>query len=363
MAVSKTEGKTSEEIIKMMSKGVTEGVVTLGVKRKNPERIPTGIFPVDLATGGGIPKGRITMLYGSESSMKSTMACKLIASMQRMEPDKKCVFVDAEGTYDAGWASKLGVDNEKVVYVLPDTAEQTVDMMEAFLYAPDISMVVLDSMAALITTNESESSAEKANVGGSALVINKLYRKVTLAMNRAYKEDREPTLVLINQIRMKIGVMFGNPETMPGGMSFQYACSMIIRMYGKDIEDKKLDIEIPAWKQVTGQIKKWKVPIIQRTFEYKLSCVDSPMTGLVQGKCDDWNTISSHLKEMGYLAKKEGSKGGWTLFGEDYPVLTDIKAKIQNDPEFYNLMCERILKTMQTGEIYIEPNNETPTTV
>jgi recombination protein RecA len=340
----------SDDVLKEIEKTFGQNVATVGVHVPDTTRIQTGIFPFDLATGGGFPKGRISIVYGPESSLKTTVALKAIATMQKLEPDKKCVFIDVESSYDPDWGASLGVDNDRLIYIMPDYAEQVVDICEAFLYATDVGLVVIDSLAALITTNEAESSAEKAVVGGSGLVVAKLYRKSTLAMAKAKREGLMPTLIAINQIRYKIGVMFGDPETMPGGQSFKFASSLTVRMYGKDQMDKKVHPTLPVYKHCSGIIKKSKVATTARNFEFDLGIVDMPDKNVTFGSCNDWNSLAHHLKAMGLLAKNE-LKGGWDLDGTNYPKLEAVKEAMYNDPVLNNKMRNTVISVALTGEL------------
>ena len=177
------------------------------------DRIPTGIFPLDLATGGGFPTGRISIVYGTESSNKSNLCLKAVAMAQKLITDKKAVWVDVEGTYDHKWAAKMGVDVDNLIVVRPEYAEQAIDITEAFLYADDVSIVVLDSIANMMTSNEIDSSVEKASVGGASLLVGRMFKKCVVSFNKIRNTGKmPPAFVAINQIRIKIGVMFGDPE-------------------------------------------------------------------------------------------------------------------------------------------------------
>jgi len=340
------------DVLKAMDKEYGKGIITAGVKEVEAARICTGVFPFDLATGGGFPEGKISIVWGKESSLKTTLCLLAIACYQQRHPDRSCVLVDVENSYDPEWGRKLGVDNDRLYHVLPEYAEQAVDIIEGLLYADDAGLIVTDSLAALITANEVKSSADKAVVGGTGLVIGKLYRKVTLALSAIRKDladdssDREhqPTFVAINQIRQKIGVMFGCPDTMPGGNAFKFASSMTIKVYGKDEFDKKIDPTLAVWKICNGTIEKYKVPIVSRTFEFKMSIHKG--TGLKVGRVNDWAFISRYLKDLDYLTKGKKNKG-WDCFDEHYKVLTDIQKRIRKDPEFADLVRNTILANLQ----------------
>ena len=219
---------SAEEIVKKMKKDYGESIAKRGSDEYvDTPRLPTGIFPFDLASGGGFPMGRVSVVFGPESSGKTNVVLKAIGKGQQIYPDKQAVFVDAEHAFDPLWARQLGVNTDRLIVIHPEYAEQAVDMIEAFLYASDVFCVALDSIAALSTQNEIESSAEKAAVGGASLVIGKLFKKATVSFNRMRNQGlMPPAFIGINQIRHKIGVMYGDPETMPGGNAIKFASSL-----------------------------------------------------------------------------------------------------------------------------------------
>lgn len=349
-----------KELVAKFNKDHKYEVVKVGITRDDPPRIPTGVFQFDLATGGGIPAGRVTVLYGAESSMKTTMACKVIASAQRMWPERRAVFVDLEGTFSRGWARRMGVDTDAMVYAKPSSAEQAVDLIEGLIYAEDVSVVVLDSVAALVTQHELDSPAEKAMVGTQGILINKLYRKTARALSIAEEEGRQPTLVMINQIRFKVGVTRGDPETMPGGPSFKYAASLVVRLYGKDEYLKDLSTTLPAYKKISAIVKKWKVPITARAFEYALALLPNPKLGLAVGESYDVATIMHYLKSYELLVK--AAKSGWVVRDEHGEILIEaktqdaIETKIRTEPEFNTAIRALILRiVLEQGE-HLDPN-------
>lgn len=304
----------------------------LGDKYVNLPRLPFDIFPLDLALGGGIPWGKLTEIYGPESSNKTNKVLKLIRSAQRMYPDKKQVFIDAEHALDPSWATKMGVDMDRVIVMHPDFAEQAVDFVEAFLYAPDVSLVALDSVAALITANEIASSADKAVVGGASAVVGKMIRKAVLAMGQARKQNPEgfaPAFVCINQIRHKIGVMFGDPETTPGGNALRFAAACRLRSYGKNVVEKKIDPAMPSYKECNIIIRKWKFPILQVNAQYSMQMLK--FGGRGYGHVEDFNTVATFLKECDYLTKGHG--GSWLLSGSEFQTLAAVRQYLESDPE------------------------------
>lgn len=322
---------STAEILKKLKKDYGNSIAGMGSESLvNTPRLPTGIFPFDLASGGGFPMGRVSVVYGPESSNKTNVVLKAIGQGQRLYPDKQAVFVDAESAFDPDWATLMGVDVSKLIVVTPEYAEQAVDMIEAFLYAEDVFVVALDSIAALSTQNEIESSAEKAAVGGASLVIGKLFKKATVSFNRMRNQGHmPPAFIGINQIRHKIGVMYGDPETMPGGNAIKFASSFTVRLYGKNILEKKINPTMPAYKETNIIIKKWKMPILSVNAQFLMQMLEAD--GKHPGHVEDWNTVSNYLKELDYLGKAD--KGGWNMFGQVYKTLEECKQALYSAPD------------------------------
>lgn len=352
---------SAAEILKQIHKDHGPEIAVVGAAYSDCVRLPTGVFPFDLASGGGFPMGRVSVIYGPESSGKTNLALKAIAQGQLLFPTMKAVFVDAENAYDPGWASQLGVDNNRLILVHPEFAEQAVDLIEAFLYANDVFAVVLDSVAALITQNEIDSSAEKAVVGGASLTVGKLARKAPRAFMVAKKENDgfAPALICINQIRLKIGVMFGNPETMPGGNALKFASSMTVRIYGKSVVEKKINPNLPAYKDTSLVIQKYKVPILAQNAIYKIQMLH--FGGNVPGHVSDWNTLKKYMEELDYLTKAEG--GGWLCVGEPFKTQEQCKEYLYGNPEVLLELRQAIISELMDAGSALPPNEEDVTTV
>jgi recombination protein RecA len=335
---------TSKDILKKLHKDYGASIATIGMSSYvDLDRIPTGVFAVDLATGGGLPMGKCVIIYGPESSNKTNLLLTSIREGQIKFPDKKAALVDAEHALDLKWASSLGVDVERLIVLHPEYAEQAVDMIESLLYAEDIFMVALDSLAALTSQKEIENSADVQAVGGASLLIGKLYRKVVVAQNKmANSGITAPCFVAINQIRSKIGNDRGNPETMPGGNPPKFAASMIIRVYGKNIIDKKLHPVLPAYKEVNVILKKWKCPILAVNAVYNMHMLQIGDNG--PGFVSDWNTVSKYMQELDYLSK--GEKGGWVMNGESYPTLQACKEALYGDKEMLLQMKSTLISDL-----------------
>lgn len=347
-----------QDLIKQFHKAYKKDLTK--IDDDDPPRIPTGFFAFDLASGGGFPAGRTSVVFGPESAMKSSLCLRAVGHAQRMWPKLTCVYVDVEGSYSRDWAGKMGVDSDKLVVLVPETAEQMVDTVEQFLYADDIGVVVVDSLAALVTNKELESSAQDFQVGTAGLMINKFYRKTTraLAQRRSTPGEARPTLLCINQIRFKIGVTHGNPETMPGGPSFNYASSLTVRLYGKDEMDAEVSKTMPAFKKISVILKKWKVPVVQKNAEFMVALLPNPKFKLEVGQSYDLSTIFTYLKSLSMLVK---GKEGWDLKlapmdVREFKTQEEIKSRLISDPEFSLAVRSAIIgKVITDGDLQLEP--------
>jgi recombination protein RecA len=186
------------------------------------EGVATGALSLDIALGGvGIPRGRITELFGPESSGKTTLALHVIANAQKK--GGVAAFIDAEHALDTTWAKRLGVDVSGLLISQPDTGEQALDIAEMLVSSNSVDVIVIDSVAALTPKAEIEGEMGDTHVGLQARLMSQAMRKLTAIISKS-----KTALVFINQIRMKIGVMFGNPETTPGGKALKFYSSVRI---------------------------------------------------------------------------------------------------------------------------------------
>jgi recombination protein RecA len=184
------------------------------------DAIPTGAINLDAAIGiGGIPRGRVTEIYGPESSGKTTLSLHVIANAQKL--GGVAAFIDAEHALDIEYARKLGVDIENLLVSQPDTGEQALEIAELLIRSNAVDVVVIDSVAALVPRAEIEGEMGDSHVGLQARLMSQALRKITGAVNRSHT-----AVIFINQIREKIGVMFGNPETTTGGRALKFYASV-----------------------------------------------------------------------------------------------------------------------------------------
>ncbi len=202
----------------------------------NVEAIPTGSLSLDIALGiGGVPRGRIIEIYGPESSGKTTVALHVVAQAQKMGGE--AVFIDVEHALDPVYAQALGVDIDSLLVSQPDTGEQALEIAEALVRSGAIDVVVVDSVAAMVTKAEIEGEMGDSHVGLQARLMSQALRKLTGAIGKS-----NCVVIFINQLREKIGVMYGNPETTPGGRALKFYAS--VRLDVRRIEALKSGTEI-----------------------------------------------------------------------------------------------------------------------
>lgn len=247
-AVKADEGKLKalglavDQITKQFGDG---SIMKLGENHKaDVELIPAGTLGLDIALGGGYPKGRIIEIYGPESSGKTTLTLHAIAEVQKK--GGTAAFIDAEHALDPAYAKKLGVDTENLLVSQPDNGEQALEIAETLVRSNAVDLVVIDSVAALVPQAEIEGDMGDSHMGLQARLMSQALRKLTGIINKS-----KATVIFINQIRMKIGVMFGNPETTAGGNALKFYSSV------------RLDIrrigQIKVGEEVKGNRTKVKV--------------------------------------------------------------------------------------------------------
>ena len=208
-----------DQITKQFGDG---SIMKLGEAQKvDVEVIPAGALSLDLALGGGYPKGRIIEIYGPESSGKTTLTLHAIAEIQKQ--GGTAAFIDAEHALDPSYAKKLGVDTENLLVSQPDNGEQALEIAETLVRSNAVDLIVVDSVAALTPQAEIDGDMGDSHMGLQARLMSQALRKLTGIINKS-----KATVIFINQIRMKIGVMFGNPETTTGGNALKFYASQRI---------------------------------------------------------------------------------------------------------------------------------------
>jgi recombination protein RecA len=256
--------------------------------------ISTGLLSLDLALGGfGIPYGRVTELFGPESSGKTTMALHVIANAQRS--GGVAAFIDAEHALDTTWAKRLGVDVSGLLVSQPDTGEQALEIVEMLIRSNSIDVIVVDSVAALTPKAEIEGEMGASHVGLQARLMSQAMRKLTAVISKS-----KTALIFINQIRMKIGVMFGNPETTTGGRALKFYSS--VRLDIRRIGTLK-DGDKAVGNRVRARVVKNKIAPPFRTAEFDIMF-------------ENGVSYEGDLIELGVDCEVVGKSGAWFNYGD-----------------------------------------------
>lgn len=344
-----------------LNKQYGAGAMITGRELKtDPPRLPTGVFAVDYATGGGLPMNQSSCFWGPESGGKSTLGINAMAMAQLfcwrcflIEPLCECsqgpllmrsVWLDVEGTFDRDWAASIGADPDRYLLTLAEYGEQYIDIAQAALKADDCGLVVFDSLAALCSSAEMEAAAEDKFMANQAQMIGRAVRNIKQQLIRERKRGHACCVLFINQMRIKIGQMFGNPETMSGGWGMKHEFSLLLRLskraLKKDGVDKKYIDEArkkPMADRFSLAVKKAKVQTIAGLGEYVRMSEDVPELGLEKGQVDDFSTLLTYAKTYG-IVRKEGNE--WRYFEYKAKTLDAVKEVWQKN------LAER-MKTQQ----------------
>ncbi len=300
------------------------------------EAIPTGALALDLALGvGGLPRGRVVEIYGPESSGKSTLAMHVVAEAQRN--GGICAYIDAEHAMDPVYARAIGVDVDELLISQPDTGEQALEITDMLIRSGALDVVVIDSVAALTPRAEIEGEMGDTHVGLQARLMSQALRKLTANLNRS-----NTVAIFINQLREKIGVMFGSPETTPGGRALKFYSS--VRLDIRRIESIKDGVEVVGSRTRVKVVKnKVSPPFRQAEFDIMYgtgisregSLLDIGVDLGIVKKSGAWYTYEGEQLGQG----RENAKG---FLGDNPEVMMEISERIrqqagigvQPEPEF-----------------------------
>jgi recombination protein RecA len=324
-------------------------------------RIPTGIFQLDYALGGGLPVGLVSTMYGAKSASKTTTFLKAIANAQNMcsnchlfrtdeswgcrckKPrDFVMVYMDVEGTLDLPWAQSLGVDTSKMIVSVPEYAEQTLDIAEAFVRSGECDILVLDSIAFLTPQKEIEESIEKDQMGIASRIIGRGIRKFTAAVNGVGNETgRRPTIFFTNQIRMKIGVMYGSPETQSGGQAPGYAAAVEVKLWPGKYEMDEVSKK-PVTVEINFRVEKNKTSGAKMEGQYKMFVSDAGDRH--KGDIEDELQMVDWAETAGIVQRS----GGYQCNGETFRIKEDLVKRLAKDRLFKAKLWNAVMPILLT---------------
>lgn len=319
--------KALENAISMITKSFGAGsIMRLGDNQTMEiSTIPTGSIGLDIALGvNGLPKGRIIEIFGPESSGKTTLALHLIAEAQKM--GENCVFIDAEHALDPSYAGKLGVNIDNLLVSQPDNGEQALEIADTMVRSGSVGVVVVDSVAALVPKAEIDGDMGDAHVGLQARLMSQALRKLTSTISKS-----NCILIFINQIRMKIGVMFGNPETTTGGNALKFYASIRI--------DVRRTSTIKEKEESIGNATRFKIVKNKVAPPFKVVDVDIMYgEGISKtGEAVDLGVKTGIIEKSGSWFSYKGSKIGQgrenakKYLKENPELLEEIIAKIKDN--------------------------------
>lgn len=310
-----------EEVEKQYGKGA---IMRLGERSAvNIDVISSGSLKIDIALGiGGFPKGRIIEIFGPESSGKTTIALHAIASCQKN--GGRAAFIDAEHAIDPVYAKNLGVDIDELLLSQPDSGEQGLEICEMLVRSGAIDLIVVDSVAALVPKAELDGEMGDAQVGLQARLMSKAMRKMSGAMNKG-----ECTVIFINQLREKVGISYGNPETTPGGRALKFYSS--IRLDIRKSEATKLGSEVVGNKVNVKVVKNkvappFKVASVEIIYGEGISYLSEVIDLAV-----DFNIIQKAGAWFSYNGEKlgQGKENAKAFLKENNAVFTEIEEKVK----------------------------------
>ena len=324
MKKDKTLDQVLADIEKQFGKGA---IMKLGEKGvKNIDVVSSGSILIDQALGvGGYPKGRIIEIFGPESSGKTTIALHAIASVQKN--GGKAAFIDAEHALDPVYAKKLGVDTDELLLSQPDTGEQALEIVEALVRSEAMSIIVIDSVAALVPQAEIEGEMGDSHVGLQARLMSQALRKLSGVINKT-----NTICIFINQLREKVGIMFGNPETTPGGRALKFYST--IRMDVRRSEQIKVGGDVLGNKTIIKVVKNKVAPPF-KTAEVEIMYGEGiSRTGEVIDVASNLGIVDKSGAWFSYKGEKIGQ-------GKE-----NVKLVLKNNPALYEEIEEKVRKSL-----------------
>jgi len=309
-------------------------IVTADSLDTNYKRTPSGVFSFDVLTGGGIPEGKITIFHGNKSSGKTTMMLKIIGNYLEQYPEKQVLYVDLENSLDTTWMRNFIEEDalNRVVIINPIYGEEAVDITIELLKREEtnIGFLGVDSLANLLPVAEVDQSAMDFSVGSHARLVNKLIRKLLVTMSAYNKENKNLTVLFLNQIRVKIGAKaFTAAYTKTGGSYQDFVAHLDVRFYF--IEDVILR-NIPVKRKHQFRIEKSKINNCLPHTKGEFSIITVPFDDYVVGQSDDYNLILNYAKKYKVLQR---DKSTWVFGKKVFKKLAEVMVALKEDDTFF----------------------------
>jgi len=338
------------KVVANINKKLGANTVVLAGNTRPSQRITSGSLTLDVVLGGGWPLNRWVELVGEASHGKTALALKTIAANQKLSPDFTAVWIAAED-FDSKYAELCGVDNDRVIIVETNSMEDAFDAVIQFMESKAVDMVVVDSLPALVPSAEDEKHMEEFTVGRGALITNKFFRKVASATKRDLIESERPVLgIMINQYRMKIGVMHGDPRTTPGGLGKDYAYSV------------RCEVKRDDWCEVgTGESKR-RVGQTIRVRTIKNKTFPPQQTAYLDFYFADGGAIDAgsydtgkEIVALGILNGIIERRGGWMYYNErKWQGAQNLIESLREELDLADEISKAVMGTIKAQPILVD---------
>jgi recombination protein RecA len=333
------------------------GIGTGKTVAKNMPRISTGSLSLDLATGGGLPFEKISLIVGEYSTGKSVIAMQTMANIVNYDHRTKlhyenfkgtpkesqfnrgtALYVDSEFAFDEAWAESMGIDTSQHVICRPDYGEQGVDIISNAIYENAFDLIIVDSLSQLTPSKEMEDSAEDKQVAEQARMLNKATKKwLSTLITLHQKGQKGPCVILLNQFRMKIGIIFGDPRTIPGGKNQEFVASILIYTHGQKYADTKDEEEVEKGSVLLkGNIHKNKTYVPRQGYAFHLGLANEK-----KGRIDNTKVLVQEAKKH-KLIKKEG--GSWAYQTKKWPTDKAIEQELAVSVGLQRMLWKEIVR-------------------
>lgn len=345
----------SSDLLQAIGKSYGKNAIAVANEKlaQDAHYIPSGIFQLDYALGGGWRVGGQHTLYGHKSSCKSTTLYRTIGEAQKLcgncwarqtdcdcdDPrEPVCAYIDVEGAVDREWAGRF-MDLNKVLLSVPEFAEQALMIGEALLRSEKCDIIIFDSLAFLTPAKEIENNIDKEMPGTQARIIGKGIRKFTAALNDATTRlGKRPTIFYTNQIRMKLGIMFGNPETTPGGLAPGYSAWTEVKMKGGKYKMDEKE-EMALYADFGFNIDKSKQGGAKSSYDFRMMLTETDTKRFSELYDEDF--VLDHAERFGLLT---GGGTSWKCLGEQFRKKTEIEDRLLRDSTFKQTLKDALLQ-------------------